>query len=81
MLGSGGVGQHREGEARLLFERLHESIWRSVITVAGGYLLFGLLWILLSDWVVELVAPSRADLSAWQTYQDGEPADGRGARL
>ncbi len=54
---------------RHLFERLNSAIWRSVLLVAGVYLLFGLFWILLSDWAVELIAPSRADLSAWQTYK------------
>jgi len=43
--------------------------WRTLLTVAGGYLVFGLLWILLSDWAAQLIAPDKADLARWQTIK------------
>ncbi|MFA9460275.1 EAL and GGDEF domain-containing protein [Thiohalorhabdus sp. Cl-TMA] len=43
--------------------------WRIFAMVAGGYLLFGLLWILLSDWAVQMLAPDRAALAQLQSYK------------
>jgi diguanylate cyclase (GGDEF)-like protein/PAS domain S-box-containing protein len=43
--------------------------WRSLAVVAGGYLAFGLLWILVSDRMAALFAPSREALSQWQTLK------------
>lgn len=52
-----------------MYDRFDRALWRPLLTVAGGYLVFGLLWILLSDLVVEMVSSSRSDLNTWQTYK------------
>ncbi|MGM0412992.1 MAG: sensor domain-containing protein [Pseudomonadota bacterium] len=43
--------------------------WRPPLMVGGTYLIFGLAWILFSDWLVHLMVPDRADLTAWQTWK------------
>lgn len=57
-------------EALHLYDRFDRALWRPLLTVAGGYLVFGLLWILLSDLAVEMLSSSRLDLNAWQTYKE-----------
>ncbi|MQM39324.1 hypothetical protein KBTX_03349 [wastewater metagenome] len=49
--------------------RKGRSPWRTAAVIAGGYLAFGLLWILISDWLLALMAPGEAALSEWQTYK------------
>ncbi|WP_018717885.1 sensor domain-containing protein [Arhodomonas aquaeolei] len=39
------------------------------MVVAGGYLVFGLVWILVSDRLLAFMAPGEATLSEWQTYK------------
>ncbi|MFB4202700.1 hypothetical protein KBTX_02232 [wastewater metagenome] len=43
--------------------------WRFAAVIAGGYLVFGLLWILISDRLLALIAPGEAVLLEWQTYK------------
>lgn len=52
-----------------MYDRFNRVLWRPLLTVAGGYLVFGLLWILLSDHAVRMVSSTPSDLSAWQTYE------------
>ncbi|MEX1081586.1 MAG: EAL domain-containing protein [Halofilum sp. (in: g-proteobacteria)] len=52
-----------------MFKRFDSPVGRSVLTVAGVYLVFSLCWILLSDRAVELIATDRASINAWQTYK------------
>ncbi len=52
-----------------MYDRLDRALWRPLLTVAGGYVVFGLLWILLSDLAVEMISSSRSELNAWQGYK------------
>ncbi len=56
-------------EALALYDRFDRVLWRPLLTVAGGYLVFGLLWILLSDHAVRMVSSTPSDPDAWQTYK------------
>lgn len=43
--------------------------WRTVIIVAGGYFVFGVIWILISDKIFGLISLDKAELGQWQTYK------------
>ncbi|WP_440997072.1 sensor domain-containing protein [Arhodomonas sp. SL1] len=40
---------------------------RAILVIGGGYLLFGVLWILLSDAIVQWLAPDPETVTRWQT--------------
>ena len=43
--------------------------WRPPLVVAGSYLAFGLLWILLSDWAVQLMVTHPDEITRLQTWK------------